>query len=86
MKLRKMTVGQQLGWALASVIYGAGILFVAYAHRDEFLGNPDNAFLTADPVVWFALGIAWLVGVIGMRFYLQDKGPTNILSLLGIKQ
>ena len=78
MKLKKMSNDQNTGWYLASIIYLFCILGVAL--NQDITWDTDEAL--------FALGIfifSGLVGVIGLRLYIQNIDPKDIKSILGIK-
>jgi hypothetical protein len=76
MRLSKLSFGQRLGWYFASFVYGVCVIAVGFTHR-VFEG----------PTPGFAIGIfiiSWLVGVLCLRIYLQDKDPTSFTSILGV--
>lgn len=79
MKFRKMTSGQRLGWYFASTVYGLCVLAIGI--QSGFLFD-ENIFVEAALV--FIL--FWLVGVIGLRLYVQDVDPTSFRSIMGLKK
>jgi hypothetical protein len=77
-RLTRLSLGQRLGWYFASVGYGVCIAAIGVS-ADVFSGPaPEFAF-----AVFF---VFWIVGVIGLRFYVQDKDPTSFRSILGLSQ
>jgi uncharacterized membrane protein len=86
MRLNKLNRQQYIGWAIASFTYGISILIVAYLNRDDFALEFDDATFSVSNFALLVFCISWLVGVIGLRFYIQDKDPNDFLSLIGIKK
>lgn len=81
MKLRKLNAAQSMGWGTSSMIYGTGLIVVF------FTIGPGGTAAGASSYDWVAVavfGAAWLVGVAGLRYYLQDKDPASFHSLLGL--
>jgi hypothetical protein len=77
MRMTPLSFGQQLGWYFSSAVYGLCLIAIGFS-ADAFSG----------PVPEFAIGVffaCWMVGVVGMRLYLQDKDPTSFRSILGLR-
>jgi hypothetical protein len=65
MKLKKIDDAQRLEWYVASLVYG---IFVTYTATDSgfFMEGDSN---------WFPISVfvtSWLIGVVGIRLYLQQ--------------
>jgi hypothetical protein len=74
-------LGQRLGWYWASIVYGVCVAVIASTSR-------DSLSVLWDSQPWIPYGVfafMWLVGVGLLRVYLQDKNPTDISDLLGLK-
>jgi hypothetical protein len=82
MKLSPITLGQRLGWYWASIVYGICVVIIASSSHDSL-----SVLWEFEPLVPYGVFVAmWLVGVGLMRIYLQDKDPTDIAHLLGLKK
>lgn len=76
MSINKLSIGQRLGWYFSSAVYG--LCLVAIGTAADAFGGPAPIFAIA------VFLVAWLVGVFGLRLYLQDKDPTSFRSILGL--
>jgi uncharacterized membrane protein len=86
MRLEKLNRQQYIGWAITSFTYGISLLIVAYINRDDFALGSDDTIFSPSNFALLVFGISWLVGVLGARFYIQDKDPNDFFSLIGIKK
>jgi hypothetical protein len=76
MRIHTLTLGQRLGWCFSSLVYG--ICLIAIGFSAGVFGGVD---------AWFAVAVfsvAWIIGVLGLRLYVQDKDPTSFRSILAI--
>jgi hypothetical protein len=79
MRFKPLNLGQSLGWAIASLVFGVCQVVVYFALGPGASGDSDAVSVG----VFFAI---WLVVTLLVRLYIQDKDPTNFYSILGIKQ
>jgi hypothetical protein len=77
-RITKLSTVQRLGWYFSSAVYG--LCLVAIGTGAEASGGPAPVFSIA------VFLVSWLVGVFGLRLYLQDKDPTSFRSILGLDQ
>lgn len=77
-----MTSTQRLGWAFASLVYGVTMIVVASRLGVPIWSYEGEAFVFAVAV----LAACWLVGVVLMRIYLQDKDPMDLRDLFGMRR
>lgn len=76
MRINKLSTGQRLGWYFSSAVYGLCLVAI---------GTGADAFGGPAPILAIAVFlVSWLVGVFGLRLYLQDKDPTSFRSILGL--
>lgn len=75
MKLRRLSDEQRKGGYIAGTVYGFCVLLVAH-HAGALTGA----------VEWLIFGIAWVAGVALLRVYIQDKDPTDVRDLLGLRR
>lgn len=76
--LKKLSLVQSVGWAWSAFVFGLCLIGV---------------FFGLGPGSWGSYGIVevgvfigvWLFGTFGIRLYIQDKDPTNLRELLGLK-
>lgn len=81
MKIKPLTTAQRHGWYFSSFIYGIFVFAIP---------GWDGIYLNAHGIELFVicgiLGLCWIVGVLGLRLYVQDKDPNNFQSLLGLRK
>ena len=75
MKLRRLSDEQRKGGYIAGTVYGFCVLLVAH-HVGALTGA----------VEWLIFGLAWIAGVALLRVYIQDRDPTDVRHLLGLRQ
>ncbi|MEJ5999809.1 hypothetical protein [Paucibacter soli] len=80
--VRPLSPGQELGWYWASTIYGVAIALVVAG--DGVLDSMGEGVEFVIPIL--ILAAAWLVGVIGLRLYVQDKNPSDFWNILGARR
>jgi hypothetical protein len=80
--LKPLSVGQRLGWYLASLIHGACVVAIAHGSLDDL-----DVLWAEEPWVIMAVhAFSWLVGVALLRVYVQDKDPTDFFDIIGLKR
>jgi hypothetical protein len=79
MNFKAMSARQTFGWYFSGAIYGLCVLVVAV--RSGFLYDEDMRIPAA-----VVFGISWIIGVIGLRLYLQNVDLTDFWSILGLKK
>lgn len=80
--LKPLSPGQRLGWYFASLIYGICVVAIAHGSLDEL-----DVLWDEEPWVIVAVhALAWLVGVVLLRVYVQDKDPTDFVDIVGLKR
>ena len=80
---KPLSRGQQWGVYFAAIVYGLLIVVLSRALSPSLFAELDH---TGSLVAAAILFVAWLVGVIAIRLYSQDKDPTDFKSLMGISQ
>ena len=70
--LEPLSLQQQVGWYVGSIVYGVSIVLIA-ADSGTIQGT------TSDAVPIAVFGISWLVGVLGMRPIVQALTPQSTL-------
>lgn len=77
-KLQKLSLEQYSGWLWASFVYGICIVLIAI--QSGYFDSSDQMF----PIGVFIF--CWLVGVLLVRIYIQNKDPTDLKDLLRLKK
>jgi len=76
-KLKPLSSLHRLGWYSASL--GFGLCLVAIAVKADVFANRESF-----PVAAFIFGTFWLIGVVLLRFYIQQvEDPTSFKSIFG---
>lgn len=78
-KLKPLSTGQSYGWYWASFLFG--IFMVFFGIQTGYLSDQETFVFAA-----IVFGASWLVGVVGLRFYIQQVDPTDFMSILGLKK
>lgn len=79
---KPLTSTQRLGWAFASLTYGVTMIVVASQLGVPIWSYEGDAFVFGVVVQ----AACWLVGVVLMRVYLQDKDPTDLRDLFAMRR
>ncbi len=78
-KIQPLSTGQSYGWYWTSLLFG--IFMVFFAIQTGYLTD-QGTFVFATIV----FGTSWIVGVVGLRFYIQEVDPTDFMSILGLRK
>lgn len=75
--LKKLSTAQTLGWIFSSFAFGIALIAIVISTGTKIARGDAGAAVS--------LLVVWLIGTFFLRIYFQDKDPTSLKSILGMR-